>query len=118
MTTPFDYNAIFYFVENPSAWAEGFDQRVSDHIAKALAEIERLQGLVYVPGLWRCAKCEFRLVQRNLNMASGAVTARDDAGDRCPNCTGPLWRISERHVRQEVEADVERLVLEMAGAKP
>lgn len=59
---------------------------------EAAAELERLEKMVYVPGQWRCAKCEFRLTQSNLYAASG--TARDQPGDKCPNCNGPLWRVS------------------------
>lgn len=49
---------------------------------------------IHVPGLWRCAKCNFVLIQSNLNAADGSVTARDEAGDRCPNDNKPLWRVS------------------------
>lgn len=49
------------------------------------AELPRLEGLVYVPGVWRCAKCDFRLIQSNLNANTGTVTARDTPGDKCPN---------------------------------
>lgn len=61
--------------------------------------------LVYVPGLWRCAKCEFTLTQMNLNASTGAVTARNEPGDKCPNCKGPLWRVTERAARQEAQRE-------------
>ena len=79
--------------------------------------IRELQALVYVPGLWRCAKCNFRLVQSVLNAFSGAVTANDKPGDKCPNCNVPLWRVSEREYRQEMQADVEKYFLEADAAK-
>ena len=63
---------------------------------EAEAENTRLEGLVYSPGLWRCAKCKFTLVQRNLNGHTGTVTARDTPGDKCPNCDVNLWRVTER----------------------
>lgn len=55
-----------------------------------------LEKLVYVPGLWRCAKCDFELMQMNLHASTGNVTARDQPGDKCPNCRSPLWRVTER----------------------
>lgn len=58
-----------------------------------IAELERL---VYVPGLWRCAKCNFELMQMNLHASTGNVSARDKPGDKCPNCQSPLWRVTER----------------------
>lgn len=70
---------------------------------------EDLARLVYVPGLWRCAKCEFTLTQMNLNANTGAVTARDDTGDKCPNCQSPLWRVTERDARQEAQRECEAM---------
>ena len=58
--------------------------------------IKELEALVFVPGLWRCAKCNFELVQANLNARDGTVTARNQPGDKCPNCDAPLWRVTER----------------------
>lgn len=65
-------------------------------IAGLQAEVERLEGLVHVPGVWRCAKCEFTLIQSNLNAKDGSITARDKPGDKCPNDGSPLWRVSYR----------------------
>lgn len=63
--------------------------------------IEAAERLVYVPGVWRCPKCNFRLVQSNLNANTGTVTARDEPGDKCPNCASPLWRCSWKIEAQE-----------------
>lgn len=68
---------------------------------EAADAIERLERLVYVPGQWRCAKCNFRLSQMNLYAATGNVGPRDEAGDKCPNCNGPLWRVSAMDDRNE-----------------
>ena len=48
----------------------------------------------FVPGAWRCPKCSFRLTQCHLNSKDGTVTDRDDPGEKCPNCYGPLWRVT------------------------
>jgi hypothetical protein len=58
--------------------------------------VEELEKQVYVPGLWRCAKCKFTLMQANLHAQSGAVKAMDRPGEKCPNCDSPLWRVTER----------------------
>jgi hypothetical protein len=71
-------------------------------VAVQIAEaIEALERQVYVPGLWRCPKCEFRLRQATHYAATGTVGARDEPGDKCPNCNGPLWRVSERQAGNE-----------------
>lgn len=65
--------------------------------------------LVYVPGLWRCAKCKFELVQATLNARDGTVTARDTPGEKCPNCQSPLWRVTERDARQEAQHECDAM---------
>lgn len=80
---------------------EEFAGYIEAGAAQAVAEVEHLKALVYVPGVWRCAKCDFRLIQSNLNANTGTVTARDTPGDKCPNCQSPLWRVTERQERIE-----------------
>lgn len=70
-----------------------------------------LDANVHVPGLWRCAKCDFTLVQRNLNSGDGSVTARDAPGDRCPNCDAPLWRVTWKQQAEELEERCEAVFL-------
>lgn len=74
----------------------------ADLIEAQAAEIERLRAEVYVPGQWRCAKCKFTLQQMNLNANTGTVTARDNAGDKCPNCNSPLWRATWKQDAHEM----------------
>lgn len=66
------------------------------------AEISRLTSLVYVPGFWRCPKCDFRLFQANINAGDGRITSRDKAGEKCPNCDSPLWRVTERESARDL----------------
>lgn len=80
-------------------------------VPEVKAEIERLEKLVYIPGVWRCAKCDFRLIQSNLNAGDGSVTARDTPGDKCPNCNSPLWRVTERQERIEAQDMAEKQFL-------
>ncbi len=64
---------------------------------------------LYVPGLWRCAKCKFELVQATLNARDGTVSARDTPGEKCPNCQSPLWRVTERAARQEAQRECDAM---------
>lgn len=66
------------------------------------AELAKLEKLVYVPGLWKCAKCNFNLVQANLHAHTGQVSARNEPGDKCPNCDVPLWRVTERQAGNDM----------------
>ena len=81
--------------------ATGHGDTFEDLICEMKGGVERISALVYVPGQWRCAKCNFRLSQMNLYVADGSVGPRDDAGDKCPNCHGPLWRVSAMDERNE-----------------
>lgn len=67
---------------------------------------------IHVPGVWRCAKCTFVLVQSNLNMGDGSVTARDAPGDRCPNDGSPMWRVTWKERAIEAEQSLERTVIQ------
>lgn len=86
---------------SPSAW----NRRL--HTPETAGERD---DLIFVPGIWRCAKCKFTLVQSNLNAADGSVTARDKPGDKCPNDGSPLWRVSYRDWALENEKAWEELL--------
>lgn len=87
-----------------------------DRIVALEAENAALARKVYVPGLWRCPKCNFELLQSNLNAADGTVTARDTPGDKCPNCDGPLWRVTERERHHSLMKDCVRWWVEKQEA--
>jgi hypothetical protein len=76
------------------------------------AELERLERLVYVPGLWRCAKCRCHLTVTNIHVASGQFSAGTEP-QQCPNGCGPMWRVTEREAGNQL---VDRL--EAAVATP
>ncbi len=48
---PFDLEAFRYFINNPSAWEHGFDQKISDQMESAVKEIDSLRGRVLMG--WR-----------------------------------------------------------------
>lgn len=89
----------------------------------ANAEIERLERLVYVPGVWVCAKCKLPLVSTILDAGSGRFAANKEP-QQCPNGCGPMWRKTERDAgnelckRLEDASDAnERLRAELASAR-
>lgn len=65
------------------------------------AEIERLEKLVYVPGLWKCARCQCGVVSSTMHAGSGLVKA-NNAPQPCPNGCGPMWRVTERDAGNEL----------------
>jgi len=70
-------------------------------LAAAKAEVERLEKLVYVPGVLKCAKCSCVLVTTNLHVNTGQVSANNDP-QQCPNGCGPMWRRTEREAGNEL----------------
>lgn len=78
--------------ECPAYYRPAVAQALSD----LRAEVERLEKLVYVPGVWRCAKCNFRLISSHLNARNGTFTANNAPGEKCPNCDCSMWRVTER----------------------
>ena len=85
-------------------------------LAEARKEIERLEKLVYVPGLWRCAKCNLRLVSNTLYADSGKMTA-NNSPQQCANGCGPMWRVTEREAANEQIDRNEALREELASIK-
>ena len=65
-----------------------------------------------MPGFWRCAKCNFMLVQSTLNAHDGSVTARDEAGTYCPNDNSPMWRVSWKEHAMEMNVRCEEAITE------
>jgi hypothetical protein len=63
---------------------------------------------VYVPGRWRCPKCDFQLSSATLFMGSGEIgytgdQVMDMIGECCPNDGTPMGRVTWRE-----EADANR----------
>lgn len=72
---------------------------------------------IYVPGVFRCPKCNFRLIQSNLNAQDGTVTARDAPGDKCPNDGSPMWRVTYRDELAEAYKICEQQVARAVAAE-
>lgn len=91
--------------------------RVQAELERTQARIAELERLVYVPGAWRCAKCKFVLIQSHLNARDGSITARDDPGDKCPNCDSPLWRVTWRQDAEDMAKRLEEFLEREAASK-
>jgi len=76
---------------------------------EAEAEVSRLEALVYVPGVWRCPKCQLSLVSTILDASSGRIAANKEP-QRCPNDCGPMWRVTERDAGNRLIDDMDREV--------
>jgi hypothetical protein len=94
------------------ALREATDQEVQ--ILALRATIAELESKVCIPGVWRCPKCDYRLVQRTLNAEDGSVGTRDDPGDKCPNCDCSLLRVTYADGGREM---MERSTAEIIRAK-
>lgn len=93
-------------------------QKCARQLIEALAaERDALKASQYVPGVWRCAKCEFELIQSNLNAQDGSITANDKPGASCPNCDNPLWRVSWQEYANKAWAIVETVHDEIQALK-
>lgn len=58
-----------------------------------------------VPGVMRCAKCNFQLVRITLAVNVGKAIAGDSHTEPCPNGCGPLWPVTwEQYAGQMQEA--------------
>lgn len=68
--------------------------RAADALLTLQTERDELAKKVYQPGVFKCAKCNFELVQKTLNGLDGTVSARDAVGEKCPNDGWPMWRVS------------------------
>jgi len=91
----FDLDAFAYFIENPSAWSGEFDQRVSDQMAAARAEIERLRTVI----TWADQNPESRgaIFRNTLEQRDGLLAALNHAMTTIKALHGPVaWDIYER----------------------
>ena len=81
--------------------------RANERLADANAAKERAEALIYVPGVWTCAKCKLSLVSATMNAQTGLVKANTEP-QQCPNGCGPLWRKTERDAGNELVDRLEK----------
>ena len=69
---------------------------------------------IFVPGVFGCEKCGFRLAKSFLNARDGSVTVKDTCDDDCPNCAIPMTRITweqdARDAYQTAESQMNRAI--------
>lgn len=53
--------------------------------------VKELEDAALVPGVLRCAKCDYQLTKTNLYMESDTTGPGDSKTEPCPNGCGPLW---------------------------
>ena len=80
-----------------SAFASGFNLATSQAAPDERTDL--------VPGVMRCAKCEFQLVRQVLAVNQGEVFAGDSKTEPCPNGCGPLWPVTwKQYAEQAMDA--------------
>ncbi|WP_043006101.1 hypothetical protein [Comamonas testosteroni] len=80
-----------------SAFASGFNLATSQAAPDERTDL--------VPGVMRCAKCEFQLVRQVLAVNLGEVFAGDSKTEPCPNDCGPLWPVTwKQYAEQAMDA--------------
>jgi hypothetical protein len=75
-------------------------------------EINRLKKMVYVPGLWKCPKCNCQIVSNFINTNSGNISA-NDAHQKCPNGCGNMWKVSALDEYNKIIDDWEKKLIEL-----
>jgi hypothetical protein len=87
-----------------------------DDVIRAQREaIEVLQKLVYVPGLWKCQKCDLRVLQASMEASSGALRLREEGDVPCPNGCGPMKRVTEREAGYDLRSHIEAMHAQIVG---
>jgi hypothetical protein len=56
--------------------------------------VKALESAAIVPGVLRCAKCDYELMKTNLYFNYGTVGPGDSETEPCPNGCGPLWPVT------------------------
>lgn len=72
-----------------------------------LAALSRPQGMV--PGVMRCAKCNFQLTCVTLSLSDGNAYAGDNRTELCPNECGPLRPISWEQFAWQMQNSAETM---------
>jgi hypothetical protein len=99
-----------FWSEDPITRAQhnSIRKEAADALAAAEARIAEMESQVLLPGVMRCAKCDLRLLRTNLNLASGTATAGHSKTGPCPNGCRPLWPVTEREERKELQVLVDK----------
>lgn len=69
--------------------------------------ISELERIVYIPGVWRCPKCNFVLNQMVMSASTGTVSANDEPGTKCPNDGSPMWRVTWKDDAEDMASRLE-----------
>lgn len=96
-----DLEALFYAEPKSRPELAPQYERLKRELTVLHSEVERLERLVYVPGVFQCAKCKMVLVSTTLNVTDGTAKANTEP-QPCPNGCGPLWRRTERDAGNEL----------------
>lgn len=99
----------------PDEWAR-LARRLAREVLAQSARIAALETEVYCPGLWKCAKCGFGMVCKVIDM-SAAILGANNSPQQCMNGCGPMWRVTERTNRIEMQDGYEAATLQLSDLK-
>lgn len=91
-------------------------EKLQGELAEAKERADKAETLIYVPGLWQCAKCKLPIICSTMNVNNGTLVA-NNMPQTCPNGCGPMWRVTERSRRKEVMADFDKCFDEKKAAE-
>lgn len=87
--------------------------------AEKAPEVDELHQLAYVPGHWRCPKCGCNAISIDLNAGTGVVApSAGTAEDGCPSGCGPMQRLTERQVAEELRERYHDLLYQVCVKVP
>lgn len=86
-------------------------------LAQRDARIAELEAGARVPGMMRCAKCEFVLTRTNLYVNQGTTGPGSSETEPCPNGCGPLWPMTWRDYATGMDKTVMRYLDERDEAR-
>lgn len=91
-------------------------ETAESELAALREDVSKLEGLVYVPGVLKCAKCSCVLITTTLYAETGQFSA-DSSPKDCPNGCGPMWRRTERDAGNELCDRMEPMQIELAALR-
>lgn len=101
----------------PGPWRDEYVQRLFATLRHERGLREAAEKLVYVPGQWRCAKCNYVGMHMIFSATTGDVGVKAAAKtEKCPNGCGPLWPVTERQAGNELCDRMDAIVDERNAA--
>jgi hypothetical protein len=82
------------------------------------AQVPDLYELAFIPGVFRCPKCEFVLVKSSLCLATGihGIAEADRESEECPNDGTMMVHVTYRERLEQMQYERQKLIRERDAA--